>query len=226
MARSIALGAGLLGAAAVGLLVVLPYLREPRLLPAANPQPPPLFETVVVPVEPAQEACLRNAVMDERSEVAYLRVGTRKGPAQPMRLTITGDGYRASARHPPIYADSDVLTFPVDPPEGPKEVEVCARNEGRRPVDLYAAADRTRTKADTFVDDQHVAPNFMLFFTERFEHSFARRSPTMAQRIATFRPGGPWLPWVLIVALLAGVPLALVGALWRGARDDEAGPAR
>ena len=225
MARWIPLAAALAAALVVGLVVVHPFLRKDRLLPASNPQPAPLFETVLIPLKASQEACMTNATIDEHSEVAYARIGTRKQPAQPIALTLTGEGYRWQARHPPTYTDSGIVTFQVEPPAAPREVRICLRNEGDRAVDLYAANDRTRTRVDTFVDEEHVAPNFDLWFTERYEHSFARRSPTMAERVATFRPAGAWLPWTLIVLFLGGLPLALAVALHRAGAHDE-GPGR
>ena len=221
MRKWVALGAGAVGAAVVGLAIVYPFLRDARPFPATNPQPQPLFETSLIPLKAGQEACMSGGVIDEHSEVAYTRIGTRGKPPQPLLLSLSAPGYAWQARHPASYRDSDLVTFPVEPPEEPKRVAICLRNEGSRVIDLYAAADRTRTRNDTFVDEEHVAPNFVIWFTEQFQHSFAGRSPTIAQRIATFRPGGPWVPWTLIILFLAGVPLALVLALGRAGMEDE-----
>ena len=221
MARWIALAAGLLGALVVGLTLILPFLREGRVLPAAIPQPSPLFGTALVSLEPGTEACMRNVVIDDRSEVAVLKVGTRRKPGQPLSFRIVAGDYVVERRHPPSYQDNDVVTFTAKPPGTPRRAEICVGNEGRAPVDLYAADDRTRTRGETYVDGKRVFPNFMIFFTERFEIGFGRRFETIAHRLATFRPGGAWIPWALVIALLAGVPLALAVALFRSAADDE-----
>lgn len=221
MARRVALGASLAGALLVLVLVVLPFLREPRVLPASIPQPRPLLATSIVPLEGGQRACLRRVAIDDRSEVASIRVGTRRRPGVPLSLSVLGDGYRAGARHPPSYRDNDTVTFAIEPPATPRRVVICVGNEGRRPVDLYAAEDRTRTRAETLVDGRRAGPNFEIAFAERRTSSFASRFATTAHRLSTFRPGGPWLPWALAFLMIAGVPLALAVALHRSAAHDE-----
>lgn len=224
MRRSpIALVAAAIGALVVGLGVAYPFLREARLLPSTNPQPQPLFEPEVIALEPDDLVCMSNGVVDEHSEVAYVKVGTRRKAAVPLAFSVEGDGYRTRASRPPDYADNDVVSFLIDPPAAPKRVRICVRNRGKRVVDLYAVADRTRTRVDTFLNGELVRPNYSVWFGEQYVHSFAKRSPTIAKRLSAFRPGGAWIPWVVTILLLAGVPLALVAALWRAAaHDDEA----
>ena len=224
MGRAAALLAAVAGAVLVTVLLALPFGTKDRVLPAAIPQPTPLFSTPVVSVPGGKAACMRPATVDEHSEVANIKVGTRRRPAVPIRFTIRGDGYRATAGVPATYADNDTVPIPVEPPAEPERVRICVANEGERVIDLYAADDRTRTRAETFVGGRRVAPNFDLWFTEREPASFADRAGTIAERIATFRPGGPWLPWLIGILVLAAVPLALVVAIVRAAGADPAQP--
>ncbi len=222
MARWIALAAGLTAALVVGLALIVPFLSKDRVLPAAIPQPSPLFGTAVVPLRAGAEACMRNAVVDDRSEVAHIKVGTRRKAGQPLSFRITAGDYVVERRHPSTYRDNDTVTFTMKPSRTPRKAVICVGNEGRLPVDLYAAADRTRTRGETRVDGRRVFPNFTILFTERGEAGFGARFATIAHRLATFRPGGAWLPWALAILLLGAVPLALVVALFRSAADDEA----
>src|SRR3954447_12542964 len=119
MASRWALAAGVVGALLVTALLTVPFLTEQRSLPAAIPQPPPLFSTATVAVDPRSTACLSGAAIDSHSEEAQLRVGTRGKPAVPFALSITGRGYASRARVPAGYADNAVLTVPISPPRGP-----------------------------------------------------------------------------------------------------------
>ena len=219
MGRWAAFAAAGIGAVLVTVLLTVPFGTKERLLPAAIPQPTPLFSTPVVSVPGGKAACLRPAVVDEHSEVANIKVGTRRRRAVPIRFTIAAKGHRVVARVPPRYADNDTLPIPVDPPDAPVRAEVCVGNEGDHVIDLYAADDRTRTRADTFVGGKRVGPNYDLWFTERRPASFFDRASTMTERIATYRPGAAWLPWLVGILVLVGVPIAVAVAIVRAADE-------
>lgn len=217
--------------AGVGLLVVVliagtlgitwPALREKREYPAAIPQPSPLFFTALVPVRPGQSACFADAVMDERSEEARFQVGTRLRPGIPLELTIRGRGYAHRARVE-RYRDNDLIRVPVPRPASSIPVRVCIENAGRHRFDLYAAADRTRSRSLTRVDGTTADSAVVFSFWERTPRSMWERLPATFDRIATFRPGfvEPWLLWGLAVLFGVGVPVAVAAAFARSLRDS------
>lgn len=212
------------GAVAAVLVAVLagPFLAGDRVLPAAVPQPPPLYGTALVPLEPGARACIRDATVDEHSELAQIKVGTRGRAAVPLSVTMTARGFRRELRRPADYRDNEVLALPLRPPAEPLAAIVCVRNEGARAVDLYGAADRSHTRSQTYVEGRLVPANFELSFRERAPASFLDRAGTIAERVATWRPGGGWVPLVVAVLVLIGVPVGLTVAIAAAAADDEA----
>jgi hypothetical protein len=207
------------GLALVVLVLAVPFATEERALPAAIPQPAPLSPPELVAIPPGGEACLRGVTVDPRSELAEVRVATYGQPAIPFRLRLRGEGgWRTAARAPRGYADNATLRLPVDPPPAPVRATACVRNEGESPLALYGAADRTRTAVVTTVDGAPQPATAQLAFYERAPATLAERAPEIAERVATFRPVGPWLVWVLGGLVLVGVPVLLVVALARAAR--------
>jgi hypothetical protein len=207
---AIATGLALLVAAAA--IWGLPYLTHGRDYYATTPQPDPLFTVATIPLGAGQRACMDRAVVDRYSEQARLRVGTFHRRAVPLELSLSGDGYRASARVPATYADSRPFEVAVRPPPHPVEVTICLRNAGARRVALYVAADRTKSRSHTFVGGRDVGSNFDIVFTERRPVSIAARLPVSLQRAGAFRFFGvsPVTLWPLLILFVVGVPLAVL----------------
>jgi hypothetical protein len=206
----IAVGLALLVAAAA--VWGVPYLTRERQYYATTPQPDPLFTVATIPLRAGRQACLDRAVVDHYSEQARLRVGTYGRPAVPLELSLSGAGYRAAARVPATYADSQPITVAVRPPARPVEVTICVRNAGTRRIALYAADDRTESRSQTRVDGRKVAPDFDIVFTERRPVSILARLPVSLRRASAFRFFGvsPVTLWPLLVLFAIGVPLAVL----------------
>jgi hypothetical protein len=214
MSRRAALVAGAVAALVVVGVLVVPFATRSRVLPASVPQPSPLLRTAVVVLPAQQSACVRRAAMDQHSEQLALRISTRGRRPVPLSLSISGPGYRAAATLPASYRDNDVVAMPLAPPDGPSRVTICLRNDGRSPVDLYATDEaRTKTRVVTTVGGRRTRANPVLTFSEREPASLATRMETSAHRVATFRPGGPWLVWLAVALTVVAVPAALVAAL-------------
>lgn len=225
--RRAALLAGLIGLVLIAVLLLVPFATKDRLLFGTFPQPQPVTEVALVELDGGQRACLDEAVVDEHSEVAQFRVGTYGRPSQPLRLTLTGAGYRdAVGIRAADYADNDLLAVPVDAPDRATEVEICLANDGRRRVALYASADRTKTRSTTRMDGRAQDANFSIWFTEAAPASLADRAGTILERMEAFRPGfiSTWMLWTLLALVVVGMPVALVLALDRALRDDEEQP--
>jgi hypothetical protein len=217
--RSAALAGALIVLLLDAAIVVIPFLDRDREMLTTTPQPPPLTALALVALPGGARACLDRASMDERSERALIRVGTYGGPPSALRLEIAGPGVREAVAVPPTYADSTVVSVPVDPPSDPVVARVCIRNQGHRQVALYAGGDRYSSyagaerysRSETRVDGRPVRGNFELAFAEGGDQALAARLPAAVERMQGFRPGAPWLTWIVGVLFLAGVP---AGAVW------------
>lgn len=218
MSKWLALGAGVAGMLVVALVVTVPFLTEERDMPAAIPQPPPLYATATVGLPPGKDACLKDAGIDEHSAIGLFRVGTRKKKGVPLSVTVQGAGYRQVARIPGAYGDNETLTAPIEPPGDDRPVSICIRNEGRREVDLYASADIIQAPILTFIDGKRVESNVTFAFHERIHVSLQYRRGALAERTARFRPVGPDLVLALALLVVVFVPLALVAAMTLSAR--------
>jgi hypothetical protein len=225
MARRIALVVSLLGTLAVLGLLVLPFAAKERTIAAAVPQPPPLASTALIALPAHEQLCTRSAAMDAFSERMLLQIGTNGRRAVPLDVTITGErAYRYTGQIQPTYADNAVVVTDVDPPPGPRAVRICLRNEGEHQIDLYAADEAgRRTRLVTTVDRVAVRPNPVLTFSEAKPTTFVDRAGTIADRVATFRPGGSLLVTIIALLVLVAVPVALGAALVVSAgKDDKA----
>jgi hypothetical protein len=220
--RRPALALGLVALLAAAAVWGLPYLTREREYFATTPQPNPLFTVGLIPLRPGQQACLDRAVVDEHSELAHLQVGTYRGPAQPLELSLRGARYRAASFVPASYGDSRPFAVAVRPPSGPLEVTICLRNAGARRVALYASDDRTNSRSQVRVDGRRVAPDFDVFFTERRPVSIAQRLPVGLRRASAFRFFGvsPATLWPLLILFAVGVPLAVLAAFVRSLDGD------
>jgi len=219
--RSLGAAAVLAVFAAFAIAAAVPFATKKRDYPASIPQASPLFFTSVVKLRPGSEACFANAVMEERSEEMRFRVGTVRRSGAPLRVSIDGPGYSQRLRVPGGYPDNLLHTLPVDPPARATPVRICIANDGRTRMDLYGAADRTRSRSRVRVDGRPVRPNVVIGFWERRDRSILERFPQTVERMAVMRAGvvGEWLIWPLAVLLVLGVPVALTWGYARSLRD-------
>src|SRR3954467_9059952 len=123
--------------------IVIPFATKDRQASAGTPQPYPLFSTATIAVPPGRQACQDEVVVEARSELASIQVGTFGRPGVPLALTLRGGGYRTTIRAR-RYADNQVLSLPLRPPPSDRLVVACVRNEGRSRISLYAS-DEART---------------------------------------------------------------------------------
>lgn len=228
-----AVGVLVVTAAIVVTLVVLVvgWADEERTFIVSAPQSPPLEFTPVVRVAPAKAVCLSGATLVPDAHVAAVRVGTRGRPGVPLTATLTAPGgFRQSRSIPGTWVDNDLLTFAFDPPARPVHGTFCLRNDGRRTVDVYAAADRTKSVAATRVDGRLVdKTNIQLSFFERRPSTLRRHVGDIIDTLTVFRPGiiGPVVVWTLFILTLAGLPLGVGFAMWRAVREpDSVAPQR
>ena len=202
-------------------VVAAPFATKKRDYPASIPQASPLFFTSVVKLRPGSEACFADAVVEEHSEEVRFRVGTVRRPGAPLRVRIDGPGYSQRLRVRGGYPDNLLHALPVEPPERATPVRICIANEGGSRMDLYGAADRTRSRSHVRVDARPVGTNVVIGFWEREDRSILERFPQTLERMSVMRAGvvGQWLLWPLTILLLVGLPGSLAWGLARSLRD-------
>ena len=205
----------------LGVVAAVPFLTKARDYPASIPQASPLFFTSVVQLRPGSEACFRDAVVEEHSEELRFRVGTVRRPGEPLAVRIDGNGYSQRLRVPGGYQDNLLHALAVDPPARATAVRICIENEGAHRMDLYGAADRTRSRSRVLVDGRRVRPNVVIGFWERSDRSILERLPVTIERMTVMRAGvvGEWMLWPLALLFVLGLPLALAWGLARSLRD-------
>src|SRR4051794_4527110 len=206
------------------LLWGVPWLVRDRDTPAAVPSPAALFSTALVRVNGGQSACARDVAVDRRARSAQFTVATygqTKGP--PLTFAMAGPGYRVAARVPAGYPDNSPLSVPVPAPPRAVLVRACVRNDGRRPIALFASSDRTVSRSRVAVDGKLQDASYWLRFAEARGHSVLQRAPATMQRITVFRPGivGRGALWVLLALVVVGIPLGVLWA-WRWALGHPA----
>jgi hypothetical protein len=217
-------------AVVAGVVVVLvgalawwrPFLTEDRSFPASIPQPPPLFNLPLIALKPGESTCMQPVVVDTHSERAGFVVETNGRPGQPLRVTLTGPGYRSEGTAPGGYPDHGTALAPVRPPARDVAVRACVENAGRRTISLWGSNDRTRTPLTATGAATKVNANPVLTFFEAKPSSLAGHLPIAFRRMAEFRPGfvGPWLIWPLAAICVVGLVAGSLWALWRSIRDD------
>jgi hypothetical protein len=215
--------ASALAVLALGAVLVLRPLVKDRDFPASVPSPRALFSTVTIPLEPDSQACFDDVTIEPRSEQARFKVGTEGRRGAPLLLELQGEAYRAAIDVPGGYGDNVTLRAPVTPPSRATLVRVCFRNLGRTRVQLYASADRTRSRSIASVDGKPLDRSVWFAFYERRPASFIARLPDIFDRMSAFRPEpvGPWLLWPLALLFALGVPAGAVWACHRALQSDD-----
>lgn len=221
--RRAALAGGLIVLLLGALFAAAPFLTRDRDLLSATPQPSPLNAVAAVGLRGGEQACLDQAVIDERSEQARFSVGTFGRRPPPLRLTIRGRGYAETARIGSAdYRDSEPLAVGLRAPAAALAVRICIRNEGRRTIALSASNDRTQSRSATTVDGRRVPANIVIAFAERRPASLLEHVPVMLRRMTAFRPVGEWLLWPLAILFALGVPAGVMAAYGRSASAVDA----
>lgn len=204
----------------IAVLLVVPFFGKERGVAAAIPQPPPLFAAALIEIGPGERACMGKVTFAPGGEVAQVKVATYARPPVPFTLTLAAGSYRATARQPATYSDNDTVSLAVAAPDRAVRGDACVRNDGRRRLALYGAEDRTRRRAVTTVGGKPEKANFQLALYGEADANLGDRYDEVTEHATAFRPGGPWVAWLMSVLVLVGVPAALVGAVACAARED------
>ena len=208
----------------LGLAVIVPgYLTRERDYVAVTPQAPTVAPPATFPLPGHGVACMNLVALDPHSEQARLQPGTPGARAMPLRLTLTGPGYRAQGRVPARYADGQTVAVAVRPPLRSLVATACVRNLGARKVELAGVGDRSRSRSTVTLNGAPFGVGFALTLYERRPASILSRLPLSLRRMDVLRPGvvAPVTLWLLLALFVAGVPVVAVWAFARALRADE-----
>lgn len=196
------------------LALILPPLQQSRRIATEVPQPPPLTSVALVEIPGGQQACMDEIGLLPGRQVAEMRIGTYGRAPSPLLFALTASGYSETVSVPPRYVDNGLLDVAFDGPAKVLEGTVCVTNQGRTPVALYAAAERSESRSTTTVDGRLWPANFDLAFYVAKPRSLLADAATIMRRLRLFHAHvGLGLLWALAILFAIGVPLAAVAAL-------------
>jgi len=186
---------------------------------------PPFRATAVVELKARQRACVSDFVLPRDAEVAVLLLDQGERDAPPVDVTADGPGYTSPVTRVPGGATGRVpLSVRITPPPRDLLARICVRNAGARKLRLVGTQEyRQLSPAKTTVDGRDVGPDLALTLQRERRVTAVGFLPTILDRAAELSglPGAGWLIWVLLAAVVVGVPVAVLTALTRALRADE-----
>lgn len=211
----------------VGVVVGVPFLTREREAHTGTPTPPPFAAITPIVLAPGETACEDRVAVEPAT--AVVRVLASQQPAGvPLKVTATGEGWRATGTSGDDYAGYDPIDTAIEPaPPASLLATVCVENAGERRVRLQGTTEpRVQARPVTTVDGEVVEPRMSMILLESAPASIADRPGTILEHAAAFKPplfGSVTIALLLVLALL-GVPAAVVFALGRALREDERPP--
>jgi hypothetical protein len=182
---------------------------------------------VAADLRPGDQACEERIDVPEKFSAVEVQVGTYRRSGVPLDVSIhrlTGDGAElASGSLPAGYPDVSRPHIEVgDVAEG-ERIAVCFENRGERKVALYGNAGRAAPASTLEVRGRNVDTDLTLVFHRSGERTLLAALPDAFRHAALFKAGwvGAWTFWLVAIAAIVLVPLALVRAL-RQARETSA----
>ena len=223
--RSAAAGvaAGLLVLVVLVLAFVRPFAIWPREVSEGTATPTARFANVEVPVRAGGEACVADVTISARARGAHFQaVGPQGRAGPPFDVSVTGPGYRSESRIPPGWGpDQTRLSAPIEPPDESLRGTVCIRNTGTRRAKLFATNEVViSNRVSSTIDGEASPAEISLTFTRRRDVPIADRPGLLFQRATMFGPFGPWVAWLLAIALTVGAPLLVLWAVFAAGRRD------
>jgi hypothetical protein len=170
-----------------------------------------------VVLEPGERACQRPIDTSAEARSVIFKAGTfrRPGPGLGVEAKTAG-GARATGAVPGGYADLSWQTARLDRPiPAGRRIEVCIVNRGDRRVALFGGPALAARTSAVHVGKRALPTDIALVFDRGDGRSALALIPTAFERASLWHPGwaGEWLFWVLLGALIAGVPLLLAAGL-------------
>lgn len=176
-------------------------------------------------LRPGQRACEERIEVPEQFSAIELQIGTYRRPGVPLELTVhdrTAAGRELGAGDlAGGYPDVSRQLVEVGSIGAGRQVAVCVRNAGSRRVALYGNAGIAAPFSTLRVEGRSVDNDLTLVFHRSGERSLLAALPGAFRHAALFKAGwvGAWTVWLVALAVVGLVPLALALAL-RSLRDD------
>jgi hypothetical protein len=221
--------AGFLALFAVWLLTAgLAYLLKSRPAIWATPtsEPYDVAQLTPIAVPGHQRICLDGMPWAPQARFVQIRVlpGLRaRTPA--IGIAARGPGYRADAVIPGGLSQNARATAPIRPASREIDGTLCVTNRGARPLSFYGVptADRLGAPVTVTVGRKPLVDRQLsVTLLQSHNRAILGRLGTVLSHVATFRPVGTWLVWILLALVLLGAPVAVASALaGASAADDE-----
>jgi hypothetical protein len=221
--------AGFLGLFLVWFLVAgLAYLDKARPAIWATPTSEPYDVSQLTPIAVPGHGRICVDGMPWAPQARFVQLRVLPGPrarTAAIGVAATGPGgYRADAQILGGLAQNARATVPIRPARKEITGTLCVTNEGARPLSFYGVptADRLGAPVKVTLDGKPV-PDRQLSVTllQSRDKSILGRLGTVLSHVATFRPIGPWLVWILLALLLVGAPVGVALALARASAEDD-----
>jgi hypothetical protein len=215
--RRAALAFGLVALAGVLALALL-GARERRSLAFTLGVAP---SAVAAPLQPGQQACQQPVLVQAAFDAVELRLRTGGGPLSVVVLPAGGGAPLGRGTLPagarPLVAVGHVGAG--------RRVAICVRNDGAREADLLGGPDGAARGSTARIDGARTGNDLTLVLRTARRRSTLAELPAMLGRAALFRGGwsGAWVYWLLLAAVLLGVPALLVRALSASGRPTADG---
>lgn len=183
-----------------------------------------------VVLRPGETVCQSPIAVPAAFDGIELQPGTFRAAGSPLTVEVrrVRDGATIARGHLPAgYADVRRETIRVGPVAAGGQVAVCIRNAGSRRMGLYGSGDAAARTSTATLDGKPTGSDLDLVFRTN-AHSTLALVPDVLRRAALFRGGwiGTWLYWLLLCAVVVGVPALLARALTSAlpSGGDESGP--
>lgn len=225
MPRRVLLSAALVVVAGT-LLLLVPFLTAKREVTALTPAVPPLPPGSLVPanIKPGSELCIRDLPMSADGQVARVLTasGGRPGPA----LTVKADapGYSATTNVRAGWNEGP-LEIPIKPPAHSLRGSFCIRNAGKGEFAVMASGvGQKLAHPQPYLDTQALQQDVPLWFHKAKRASALSRTGALIDHAAVFSPLPVALIWLLLAAVLVGIPALLLLAFSRAVAAPVVSP--
>jgi hypothetical protein len=213
--RRLVVAAGAALVLALLLIRGIPYLTQQREVIAATPTPNAVSAVTPVPLPSGSTACLTQVTFSPQAQVArFVTYGTPGAKVSPLVVTAAGGNYKTTSRLSATYPSIGTVEVPIRPAKRPVIGQLCIRNKGPHGITLAGTAEgRTVGRSLTGVDGKFQIAQVSLTLRSAKPAALGSRIGALFRHASALNPTSPLFIWVLALAVLTLVPLAVFWAL-------------